>query len=34
MENPRLTFLTPCLVVGDKSLTDTIAHEICESHKA
>jgi hypothetical protein len=28
MENPRLTFVTPTLVVGDQSLTDTIAHEI------
>jgi hypothetical protein len=23
-----LTFLTPCLIVGDKSLVDTVAHEI------
>lgn len=28
MENPTLTFVTPALVVGDRSLTDTIAHEI------
>mmetsp|Transcript_13842 Transcript_13842/g.45150 ORF Transcript_13842/g.45150 Transcript_13842/m.45150 type:complete len:477 (+) Transcript_13842:606-2036(+) len=31
MENPRLTFLSPTLVVGDKSLTDTVAHEIAHS---
>ncbi len=28
MENPTLTFLTPCLIVGDRSLVDTVAHEI------
>lgn len=31
MENPRLTFLSPTLVVGDRSLTDTVAHEIAHS---
>ena len=31
MENPRLTFLSPTLVVGDKSLTDVVAHEIAHS---
>ena len=28
MENPCLTFLTPCVVVGDRSLTDVVIHEI------
>lgn len=28
MENPCLTFVTPCIVVGDKSLTDVVIHEI------
>jgi len=31
MENPRLTFVTPCLICGDKSLTDVVAHEIAHS---
>jgi len=31
MENPRLTFVTPALVVGDKSLVDVIAHELAHS---
>lgn len=31
MENPLLTFVTPSIISGDKSLTDTIAHEICHS---
>ena len=31
MENPCLTFLTPSLLVGDKSLTEVIAHEISHS---
>ncbi|MEZ5920137.1 MAG: M1 family metallopeptidase [Parvularculaceae bacterium] len=31
MENPRLTFLTPTLIVGDKSLTGTVAHELAHS---
>ncbi|KAJ8395394.1 hypothetical protein AAFF_G00033790 [Aldrovandia affinis] len=31
MENPCLTFVTPCLVAGDRSLADVIVHEICHS---
>ncbi|XP_071495909.1 aminopeptidase B-like [Diadema antillarum] len=31
MENPCLTFLTPCIIVGDKSLTDVVIHEISHS---
>ncbi|XP_077986045.1 aminopeptidase B-like [Glandiceps talaboti] len=31
MENPCLTFVTPCLIVGDKSLTDVVMHEIAHS---
>ncbi|GAB4532001.1 MAG: M1 family metallopeptidase [Amphiplicatus sp.] len=31
MENPRLSFLTPTLVAGDKSLTNTVAHELAHS---
>jgi aminopeptidase N len=31
MENPRLTFLTPTLLAGDKSLTSTVAHELAHS---
>jgi len=31
MENPCLTFVTPTLLVGDKSLTFVIAHEISHS---
>jgi len=31
MENPCLTFLTPSLLAGDKSLSNVIAHEICHS---
>ncbi|KAJ7999908.1 hypothetical protein DPEC_G00199290 [Dallia pectoralis] len=31
MENPCLTFVTPCLLAGDRSLTDVIVHEICHS---
>ncbi|XP_078603508.1 aminopeptidase B-like isoform X2 [Branchiostoma floridae x Branchiostoma japonicum] len=31
MENPCLTFVTPCLLVGDKSLTDVVMHELCHS---
>ncbi|QQP32378.1 Leukotriene A4 hydrolaselike [Caligus rogercresseyi] len=31
MENPCLTFVTPTLLTGDKSLTDVIAHEIAHS---
>ena len=31
MENPRLTFLTPTLIAGDKSLVDVVAHELAHS---
>lgn len=31
MENPRLTFLTPTLLAGDKSLTNVVAHELAHS---
>ena len=31
MENPRLSFLTPTLVAGDKSLTSVVAHELAHS---
>lgn len=31
MENPCLTFVTPTLLAGDKSLADVIAHEIAHS---
>lgn len=31
MENPRLTFVTPTIIAGDKSLVPTIAHEIAHS---
>jgi len=31
MENPCLTFVTPTLLTGDKSLADVIAHEIAHS---
>ncbi|CAL1535860.1 unnamed protein product [Lymnaea stagnalis] len=31
MENPCLTFVTPCIVVGDKSLVDVVIHEITHS---
>ncbi|CAG5124664.1 unnamed protein product, partial [Candidula unifasciata] len=31
MENPCLTFVTPCIIVGDKSLTDVVIHEITHS---
>lgn len=31
MENPRLTFATPTVVVGDKSLVSLIAHELAHS---
>ena len=31
MENPRLNFLTPTLVVGDRSLTSVISHELAHS---
>lgn len=31
MENPCLTFVTPTLLAGDRSLVDVIAHEISHS---
>lgn len=31
MENPRLSFLTPTLIAGDKSLVATVAHELAHS---
>jgi aminopeptidase N len=31
MENPRLTFLTPTIMAGDKSLVSLIAHELAHS---
>jgi aminopeptidase N len=31
MENPRLTFLTPTIIAGDKSLVSTVAHELAHS---
>jgi len=31
MENPRLTFLTPTLLAGDKSLVSAVAHELAHS---
>ena len=31
MENPRLTFLTPTLIAGDRSLVNTVAHELAHS---
>lgn len=31
MENPCLTFVTPSLIVGDRSATRVIAHEISHS---
>lgn len=31
MENPRLSFLTPTLLAGDKSLVATVAHELAHS---
>lgn len=31
MENPTLTFVTPTLIAGDKSLVDVVAHEIAHS---
>ncbi|KAI6179628.1 Leuk-A4-hydro-C domain-containing protein [Aphelenchoides besseyi] len=32
MENPCLTFVTPALIVGDRSLANVIAHEITHSY--
>jgi len=31
MENPRLTFLTPTIIAGDKSLMALVAHELAHS---
>lgn len=31
MENPRLSFMTPTLIAGDKSLVGTVAHELAHS---
>jgi leukotriene-A4 hydrolase len=31
MENPRLTFLTPTLIAGDRSQTHVVAHELAHS---
>lgn len=31
MENPKLTFVTPTMIVGDKSLVSLIAHELAHS---
>ncbi|TVR36682.1 MAG: M1 family peptidase [Cryomorphaceae bacterium] len=31
MENPRLTFSTPTIIAGDRSLTSLIAHELAHS---
>lgn len=31
MENPRLTFLTPTLLAGDRSLVSVVAHELAHS---
>jgi len=31
MENPRLSFITPTVIVGDQSLTSLIAHELAHS---
>eukprot|EP00887_Chlorella_sp_A99_P007542 scaffold28.g7542.t1 len=31
MENPTLTFVTPTLLAGDRSLTNVVAHEIAHS---
>ena len=31
MENPRLTFATPTILAGDKSLVGLIAHELAHS---
>lgn len=31
MENPCLTFVTPTLLAGDRSLVDVVAHEIAHS---
>merc|ERR1740138_728021 len=31
MENPCLTFVTPTLLAGDRSLADVVAHEVAHS---
>jgi aminopeptidase N len=31
MENPRMTFLTPTLLAGDRSLVDVVSHELAHS---
>eukprot|EP00644_Phytophthora_capsici_P016416 jgi/Phyca11/549954/estExt2_Genewise1Plus.C_PHYCAscaffold_340301 len=31
MENPRLTFVSPCTIAGDKSLVSIVAHELSHS---
>jgi len=31
MENPRLTFLTPTVITGDRSLVSVVAHELAHS---
>ena len=31
MENPCLTFVTPALLAGDRSLADVVVHEISHS---
>lgn len=31
MENPCMTFVTPTLLAGDRSLADVVAHEIAHS---
>ena len=31
MENPRMTFLTPTLLAGDRSLVDVVVHELAHS---
>lgn len=31
MENPRLSFITPTVIAGDKSLVSLIAHELAHS---
>jgi aminopeptidase N len=31
MENPRMTFVTPTMIAGDRSLVDLVAHELAHS---
>lgn len=31
MENPRLTFLSPVFIVGDRSMTDIVTHELAHA---